>query len=247
MLCQVGKSAPCFLWDACTGEKLGRAKLPKNSREVSACAIRADGEYFATADKSNDHMVTIWTKGGDMVFCDKGGPDHIFDLSFGKDTSKIQVWSAGVKHFCYWDAEKLDKKKGIHGKVGPMTSHAAVTSDDKGTAYSGASNSGIYCWRGNTLFKVLYVHDKGFIGSINWVDGKLYSGGRDGNVCITNTETYECEKKISFGVLPRALDVKDNMMVVGLRNGSIIECNMDDSSMTTYMQSHNDGEVWGLA
>ena len=128
-----------------------------------------------------------------------------------------------------------------------MTSHAAVTADDKGTFYTGASNSGIYCWRGNTLFKVLYVHEKGFVGSITWIEGKLYSGGRDGNVCITNTESFECEKKITFGVLPRALDVKDNMMVVGLRNGSIIECNMDDNQMTTYMQSHNDGEVWGLA
>lgn len=36
-------------------------------------------------------------------------------------------------------------------------------------------------------------------------------------------------------------------MIVGLRNGSIIECNLEDLSQKTYMQSHNDGEVWGLS
>ena len=38
----------------------------------------------------------------------------------------------------------------------------------------------------------------------------------------------------------------DSLLLVGLRNGSIIECNIEDDSRTTYMQSHNDGEVWGL-
>jgi hypothetical protein len=56
-----------------------------------------------------------------------------------------------------------------------------------------------------------------------------------------------CERAVEFGVLPRAIDVMDNLLLVGLRTGSIIECNLEDDSMTTYMQSHNDGEVWGLA
>jgi len=57
---QVGKNAPVFIWDAATGEKIRRVKLPKNCREVSACAIHPDGEYFATVDKSNDHYVRIF-------------------------------------------------------------------------------------------------------------------------------------------------------------------------------------------
>jgi hypothetical protein len=82
---------------------------------------------------------------------DKGGPDHIFDLAFNKDTSKVECWSAGVKHLCYWSVEKGKKKKGVHGQAGPQTSHAAITADDQGRAYSGGSNSGIYVWMGNTL------------------------------------------------------------------------------------------------
>jgi hypothetical protein len=35
-------------------------------------------------------------------------------------------------------------------------------------------------------------------------------------------------------------------MVVGLRTGSIIEVDLTSGEQTTYMQSHNSGEVWGL-
>jgi len=133
------------LWDACTGEKKERVVLPRNCREVSACAVHPDGEYFATVDKSNDHMVRVY-KGNECIYTDKGGPDHVFDMAFCKDTSKAVLWSAGVKHFYFWDPENSKKKKGIHGNAGPMTSHACVTADDQGFAYSGASNAGIYKW-----------------------------------------------------------------------------------------------------
>jgi hypothetical protein len=64
--------------------------------------------------------------------------------------------------------------------------------------------------------KTLGFHDRGFIGAINWIDGKLYSGGKDGRVCVINPETAECEKAINFGILPRALDVFNGKLVVGL-------------------------------
>jgi len=35
-------------------------------------------------------------------------------------------------------------------------------------------------------------------------------------------------------------------MVVGLRNGSIIEHNFETGVQKEIMASHNDGEVWGL-
>lgn len=91
-------------------------------------------------------------------------------MAWNKDASKRVLWSAGVKHFYYWDPESSSrqKKKGLHGDKGPITSHAAVTADDQGRAYSGGSNSGIYVWKGNTLAQVLYVHAKGFIGAVMW-------------------------------------------------------------------------------
>ena len=80
-----------------------RKKLPKNCREVSAICCNNDGSYIATADKSNDHMVTVWNSGG-AVWTEKGGPDHIFDMSFTKG-DKNEFWSAGVKHFMHWNID----------------------------------------------------------------------------------------------------------------------------------------------
>ena len=122
-----------------------------------------------------------------------------------------------------------------------------MTADDKGTAFAGGANALIYVWKGNSCIKTLGFHERGFIGAINWVEGKLYSGGKDGRVCVINADTFECEKAINFGILPRALDVHLGKLVVGLRTGSIIECDLESEEMTTYIESHNDGEVWGLS
>jgi hypothetical protein len=35
-------------------------------------------------------------------------------------------------------------------------------------------------------------------------------------------------------------------MVLGLMSGSIIEIDLGSGEQTTLMESHNDGEVWGL-
>jgi hypothetical protein len=53
----------------------------------------------------------------------------------------------------------------------------------------------------------LGFHAGGFVGALQYANGKLYSGGKDGNVCITNVGTLEPEGKISFGSLIRAIDV----------------------------------------
>ena len=140
----------------------------------------------------------------------------------------------------------MKKKKGLFGN-NPRCSFACVTADDKGQAYAGGSNALIYVYAGNTCKTTLGFHGAGFVGAIIWISGKLYSGGRDGRVVITDTATLTQEKAFDFGVLPRAIDAFNHeKFVVGLRNGSIVECNIESGEMNTVMQSHNDGEVWGL-
>lgn len=80
------------------------------------------------------------------------------------------------------------------------------------------------------------------------MNGKLYSGGKDGNVCITNTSSMAVEQTISFGgVLIRAIDVHGNKALVGLRDGTIYETELSSGSKKAIMQGHSDGELWGLA
>lgn len=82
---QVGKAASVFVWNTQTAEIKLRVKLPKNCRAVKACAISPDAKYIATADKSNDHMVSVFrVSDGHQMFTNKGGPDEIVDMAFTK-------------------------------------------------------------------------------------------------------------------------------------------------------------------
>lgn len=137
-------------------------------------------------------------------------------------------------------------KSGIYGSKGKQTSHACVTYDDKGTAYSGGANSLIHCWRNRQLAKAYQVHSSGFVGAIKIFENRVYSGGKDGCIIISNPNTEEIERKIEVGSLIRAIDYLDGNIVVGSREGTICEIDQSDT-VTTLMNSHSDGEAWGLA
>lgn len=60
---QNGKCPVLFTWDACTGEKKGRAKLPKGTRAIMTAAFNHDGSKIACVDNHNDHHVYVYNTG----------------------------------------------------------------------------------------------------------------------------------------------------------------------------------------
>jgi WD40 repeat protein len=129
-----------------------------------------------------------------------------------------------------------------------MTSFSCVTYDDQGVCYAGGANGSIYVWNGNTLTTTFKASNVGFVGAIRWRDGKLYSGGKDGFVRQWNTSTLTeewCSR--DYGALIRAIDVYNGKMLVGLRNGTIIYEDLEAQSSKNIMESHSEGEIWGLA
>lgn len=44
-------------------------------------------------------------------------------------------------------------------------------------------------WNGNNIKTTLTCHAGGFVGALQYANGKLYSGGKDGNVCITDVNS----------------------------------------------------------
>lgn len=154
--------------------------------------------------------------------------------------------SAGSKHIKFWDLASKECKKGIFGGKGEQTSFACVTADDQGMFYTGGCNSQIYAWKDRQCQGTLSAHKGGFICSIRWVKGTLYSGGKDGNVVISDCASMSVKNSISFNNLIRAIDVKHGNMLVGLRNGTINHCPIDGSNPKILMESHSEGEAWGL-
>lgn len=130
-----------------------------------------------------------------------------------------------------------------------MTSFACAAYDSSGLCYTGGCNSQIYVWEGRELKKTIPAHKGGFICALRHCQGKLYSGGKDGFVSITDCNSHQVERQISFdGILIRAIDVMGTKAIIGLRNGTIYELDINNpSSKKAIMESHSDGEVWGLA
>lgn len=246
---QVGAAPVAFTWCPVTGEKKQRFKLKKGARGVNAIAISSDCKYVACVDLSNDHNVLVFDCGdGSLKWSCKGDTNKIFDCAWSQKQGDYSICTAGSKHLKFWYPFESGKqeKKGLYMQVASQTSHACCTWDDQGTAYSGGTNSKIHVWKDNQLASVHDHHGSGFICTIRWTNGKLMSGGKDGCVVITDTATMAKEKSIDFGNLVRAVDCNGSKALVGLRNGTIYELDVGSESKKVIMESHNEGEVWGV-
>lgn len=138
---QVGSRPVAFTWDAITGEKLNRFKLPKGCRGINACGISEDHSMIAVVDLHNEHQVHVFnTESGSLVFKKKGDTNKIHDLAWSQQPGSSVFATAGTKHIYFWDAKTGEKKKGIFGG-NPMCSQSSVTFDADGTCYTGGANS----------------------------------------------------------------------------------------------------------
>ena len=76
---------------------------------------------------------------------------------------------------------------------------------------------------------------------------KLYSGGRDGKIIITNTESLTLEATINIGHSIIALDIDGVKALVGCINGMIYSMkNVFKEVKDIIMESHSEGAVSGL-
>jgi len=89
--------------------------------------------------------------------------------------------------------------------------------------------------------------------AIEAVGGKIISGGKDKRVAIIEARggNFKLEKFIDLSAsFPRSVDFFNGNLLVGLRNGSFVEFKnalaADAPTEKTLMQSHFEGEVWGL-
>lgn len=64
----------------------------------------------------------------------------------------------------------------------------------------------IYIWKSRELDSTVTVHKGGFVSALRYLNKLLYSGGKDGYVCITDTNSMTVVKSINVGNLVRGLD-----------------------------------------
>ena len=89
--------------------------------------------------------------------------------------------------------------------------------------------------------------------AIEAVGGKIISGGKDKKIAIIEAKggNFKLERFIDLSAsYPRSVDFFNGNLLVGLRNGSIVEfkdaLTAETATEKVLLQSHFEGEVWGL-
>lgn len=245
---QVGKTPIIYVWDAASQEKQMKLKQKRNTRQCVALGFSADGKYLASAGTDNDHTVHVFDLDtGKLAFDEKGGPDKIFDLAWSPTESKFVT--AGIKHLWFWyfsNGTFQKKKKGLFGRAGKATNFGSCAFNSDGDAVSGGINGSVYLWKDRSLSKCEKRHKGGIDSMTCTPNGQTISGGRDHKICIMDN-ALNLQSTIDCVDNPRALDFVDGKLLGGFRNGDIAECDTNSGTdFITIMQSHSDGEVWGM-
>lgn len=113
---QVGSAPVAFLWDAATGQKVQRYKLPKGSRGIDSITMSSDGKYVALVDRHDQHNVFVFeAQSGTLVGKDVGDTNKIFDICFSAKNGDNRFVTVGAKHIKFWEANPLSGKRGVFG------------------------------------------------------------------------------------------------------------------------------------
>lgn len=108
---------------------------------------------------------------------------------------------------------------------------------------TGSSEGLLYLWEGNQAQKTFQIH-KGSVQVINVIGNKIYTSGNDKKLKVWDADV----KEVASYDLPhyaKALDIQGENLVVGTRNGCIVQ--IEGGNQKVVMDGHSDGEVWGLA
>lgn len=124
-----------------------------------------------------------------------------------------------------------------------MTSMASVNFGADGKCYSGSIDGSVYLWNGPSCLKSVSI-TTGFVNSICVSGEKVYAGGKD-SIFVLDADLNK-NGNIQTGAQVRAIDSDGTNVLVGLRDGTIVEFN-NASEKNVLMESHSDGEAWGLA
>lgn len=244
---QVGSAPVAFVWNATTGEKKQRYKLTKGARGIYAIALSQDTKYVACVDLHDDHNVYVYeVDSGTLVWKEKGDTNKIFDIQFTKKAGEYKFVTVGKDHIKFWDIPTKKVEKGLFSGKGDATSFACADYDNNGVVYAGGANGMVYVWPTRELSGCFKAHD-GFVSALFCDGNRVYTGGKDGVVqhFDVSDATHALKDKWNVGSLIRAVDVKDGNILVGTKDGDIIE--KKAGQVKKIMSGHSEGEAWGLA
>jgi len=238
---QCGKNPIICIWRADTCEKVAQFTQGRDTRAVKAIAFNKDGTMIATVGADNDHSVFAFKIDGTKLGQEKGGPDPILDVSWHPTSN--QFATAGQRGAAFYSLEsgRLTGNKGLFGSNKMAALCCAVYGPD-GKLYTGSADGRILIWEGRNCTKSFQVAT-GAINAVCPTQDKILVGG--GKSLLIYDTSLKKTGEIALQSSARAIDIKGNDILLGLRDGTIVEYT-NGTQPRVLMQSHSDGEAWGL-
>lgn len=189
----------------------------------------------------NDHTVHVFKADGSKVGSVNSGSDPMVDLAWHPSNHTFAC--AAKRGVTLFSVSGSGVSKDGNGQYGsnPREPMTCVTYGPDGTCYTGSFKGKVFAWSGKSC-KGNQSVGKRMINGICATKDALYVGA-DYSIEVLD-HGFSKKNSISVRADPRAIDVRDDNILAGLRDGSIVE--IKNGNQTVLMESHSDGEVWGL-
>ena len=170
-------------------------------------------------------------------------------------TTDTQFCSVGPNHICFWDIDTLQggivkPKAGTFGVGSEKISQLCVSYGNGQNIYTGGINGNLYFWLNGSMKTNAQIHN-GPIICVRYIkelhEGlpTIITGGSDKLVCFVDPVTLSSLRQIQLDSVPRSVDYA-KFLLIGQRNGNILEYDITRNIKEVIMHSHHDGELWAL-
>eukprot|EP00945_MAST-04E_sp_MAST-4E-sp1_P001800 g1800.t1 len=233
-----------IVWNAETGEQLATLRNPKVKRGILALEFSPDGRYIVAVGGSDVHNVCVydWQSGSTKSMVE-AGREVVLDAYF----SEKSLITVGAKHFMTYPFNNGTVSKGKKNRS-VRTNVYSVCSDGK-NMWAGVSGGKILVFSGSSLRKEKKgVHKGNVLALASNGSGTIVSGGSDGKMNVFNgtdiANTFQISK---HAVSSLSFCANGSRVVAGTRRGEVFLVDTSTGDKTVCVESHFDGETWGLA
>ncbi|XP_061915415.1 echinoderm microtubule-associated protein-like 6 isoform X1 [Entelurus aequoreus] len=259
---QIGGTPCIHVWDAMSKRTLSVLRCA-HSRGVAYVNFSATGKLLLSVGVDPEHTVSVWRWHEGSRVCGRAGhPHRIFAAEFRPD-SDCQFVSVGIKHVKFWTlvGGALVYKKGVVSTLegGRMQTMLSLAFGAVDLTFTGAVNGDVYVWREHFLLRAVAKAHTGpvFCMYTTLRDGLIVTGGKErptkegGAVKLWDQEMKRCRAFQLESSRPvecvRSVCRGRGKILVGTKDGEIIEVGEKNAASNVLLDSHARGGVWGLS
>ena len=241
----VGKNPLICVWNLVDYSLLFQFNQGKNTRVVKGLGISYDMKYIASVAADEENTVFVFNaEDGTQLASLKSGPNPVSDLRFSKNSYDFGIVGKRGVQFFNFDGTELTQHKGLFNGHN-MADMWSIDWTPSGSCVTGSTEGMIYFWNDRSCTNSVKVHS-GALTAVTVTESLIVTGGKDNRVVVFDHELNQ-QSEVSLQSYAKSLDVDQatGNILAGLRDGTIVQ--IEENTPKILMESHSDGEVWGLA